>query len=104
MSVSCDAKGIASENKHPAFNSKSKSIAQNCGDATVQTTNSLRGLPKTFKDELHTIIESWRNIYGKPPWAELAEKFNYGDVSVVSEIIKLRESANLKVQSYFPIT
>lgn len=57
------------------------------GDANVQTPNSLKGKPRTFKDELYTVIDSWHMVYGPLPWAKTAERYNNGDVTVAEKII-----------------
>lgn len=68
------------------------------GNLNVQRTKSLLGDLRTFKYELYTIIDSWRNIYGPFPWTELAKNCNRGDVNTILDIITLRKTVNLKVE------
>lgn len=67
------------------------------GDANVLTSKSLHCKePRTFKDELHTIISSWRLIYGQSPWAEVASKYGHDHSITVSQIEHARQT-DLKV-------
>lgn len=71
------------------------------GDANVQPSRSLHGDHlRDYKDELHTIIDSWRCIYGKLPWAALADKYNAGNITTVVDIQKMRQQIKLKVKIY----
>lgn len=68
------------------------------GDANVLTSKSLEcQQPRTFKDELHMIIASWRIIYGKLPWAELAAKYEQDQSVTASQIEQKRQATNITV-------
>lgn len=63
------------------------------GDARVLTTKSLHCKePRTFKDELYTIISSWRLIYGEFPWTELAKKYARNHSVTVEQIEQARQT------------
>lgn len=99
----CDQFGTATTDYtciYPILNAKGKSVLKAAGDANYQTVKSLRcDKLRTYKDELHTIMDTWRRVYGPFPWNDLAKKYNGGDLKVVPEIEKLRNTVDLKVSS-----
>lgn len=96
MSDRCDEKGTS---KKKDFYVNNEGYA--AGDANVQPTESLdRNHLRTFKNELHAVIDSWRTIYGPLPWAKLAQQYNYGDVKAVERIEKARNEIDLKVTQF----
>lgn len=100
MSTPCNEAGTSTTRKFylRSMNVTNKSISYAIGDANIQTPSALQGELRTFKDELHTIIDSYRNIYGQFPWSELAKRYNDGDVTVLPEIVKLRQTIDVKVK------
>lgn len=104
MATECNEQGTSLKTGIYIYsNNKAGNFALHAaGDANVQTIKSLRlSGPRTFKDELHTIIDSWRLLYGKLPWAELANAYGQGVGSIASKIEKLRKNTNLKVNFCF---
>lgn len=69
------------------------------GDASVLTPKALRGNgPRTYKDELHAIIMTWRIIYGKPPWAYRSDIMGRHVPYIAAEVADLQEEErDLKV-------
>lgn len=115
MTINCDRQGKAMEtilgkhdeltfpweHEYDVLTVDGKQYHHILSDAHVQTSNSLNGLPLTYRDELHTITDSWRRIYGPLPWHEQAEKYNDGDITVVEKILEKRKaykSSKLRVQ------
>lgn len=103
MSSPCDIKGVAMQKipykKSAAIKKGDKIIKFTNADANIQTSELLNyDHLHTFKDELRTIIESWRNIYGPFPWCGLAEQYGDGDVKAVSAISKARREVDLRVK------
>lgn len=95
-----DAKGVSKSAEAYTRTSKSGKV-YGAGDAGVLSIKSLFCKEKrTFKDELRTIIASWRSIYGKLPWAELAAKYEQ-DQSVTASQIEDARRINLKVNVFF---
>lgn len=100
MSSPCNSRGESTTRHtyvYPIVDS-TKTTLYAAGDANVQRTKSLLGELRTFKDELYTIVDSWRNIYGTFPWSELANNCNRGDASKILNIIAMRKIVNLKVE------
>lgn len=67
-------------------------------DANFQSIRSLKNEDLfTFEDELKSLFDTFRSIYGPLPWNEPAKRFNDGDFSVLDKIEELRNETNLVV-------
>lgn len=101
MSTKCDNNGTAiskdnSENSKPWEHVYSTTMINGTnfhytlGNASIKTISSLQGFNRTFRDELHEVIDSWRTIFVHFPWYELGERYNEGNVTVLPAIIEKR--------------
>lgn len=65
-------------------------------DANFQTVKSLKNELVTFRDELESLFDTFRRIYGPLPWDKQAKRFNDGDFSSI-ERIEAKRKVDLKV-------
>lgn len=84
------------------LDSHGKDASYAAGNPSILTTRSLYcEQPRTFEDDLRTIITSWHFIYGNPPWHEMAQRYGIHNLATAADVEKKHgEYTSVKVDIF----